>query len=1278
MSDLTQPVHLFVGDRWMQGRRNASEAAEFNADDATHPIYRVIGGGTHDTRFVLPSPIVDDEWSLEHVLAQIAHPGFELRTTPANVKVTEQDATFANLLPGGSLAAGVEEAMARVLVEPMFADLQPRFLYPVNGSFVVPVGTIGVVHPNERLVARGVLETEGFVLRAVPSFDASSGPAGPSGAMTLLSFSDDGFGSYRAELFFDGISSTFLRVHSGLGTVTSAALDFDASDVLFVCVDWRGDRMFVVNGTTRRVLAERDIGLANWSGKESEALAVGSDEGVIDAPSAVPHYAAPRCDLIVVQMGEALEDLADPEADAEVLVSALASMRARPWGAGAPVWLILPAGASGGEIGDGSSNSLLGAREAMLRAAAALDNVSAFETWHLPRSSSGGMLTGEGILELSRSLSIDAQALFAQHRRTMSRPRRPGYRHFASEEAADAFVEELIAAGAGTRELSPVLGGAGQRTGDGVQVPWPTLRTQRETGDHDEDPNTNERLVPVDLRAADLGFDAAAAFGTRIVPSGMVLDLDSASPPGSPLGPNTTPIPAEYMLAVAASRDRAMLFDPLTATIEKTSLLGPLLARAFGVPGIHWTAGGGADVVSTSELDPAGGTSAARLEDTGASEGRVTGPFFSAVLGSDVWAYAAIRVDEESESFPALFVEQGGVLGPGVSVDLASGRASTTGTVEGLIVQRFGEWLFLAFKFAPTSDNVRVSFAPARGEVASWPSASTSAQGGVTVWGAGLASEAESLWPRYALGKATVGNLVTSSTWTPSSGCTVTPGQPDPKGGSEGVRLEDTDSGALGSAVGDAVPITPGNELHFSIAVRRDESQQGALFFPDIGVAVDGSREGGILFDLFTGEVRSSLNVTALPTSEVDGWFIVQFKFTPVAGSTAALHIRPRNSSLVTGAVVVAHPRIGDVTADPAVGDAMAPAPIVNVTPYVHGTSPRVLRSGRLFCEGARQNQIASGVDLAAPEWTGFDVTVERASEPAPDRSVDAWRVSDLTIGARGYITTPITLGSGVAHTLSAFFRRDFGLTRLPALWVETPDGSAVAQLNTRTGETGLVDEGAAADERARATLVLDEEGVEWWRLELTLTPPTGGAAEARVLPASSTVFGTLDDGSTGSTTVALVQFEEGEFASTPIPTDGAAFTRAADAHVVAMGAPFRTLGFFVEYIPEHDSGQGGTMQLVGFAGSPDVGVWLHVAGGLTTVEVRNGAVSATTPGFAFERGDVVGVLVSFDGAFVGVLVNGAETVSVGLGALGDWSAVTEDPVMGAGVFGSLSSPSEP
>lgn len=910
MSEREQPIHLYLGDQYTAGMRPTAEAAPYNSDDQIRPIMRWLTGGSQDDVFYLPSPITVNEWGLEHVLEQImdtATLNFVATVTQARCKVAVDDAKAVTLTEGGSIRNEVDTMMARAALEVMFANMEPSTLFLLN------LDTSFSGTPQRRVdsglrPANGVFETEGFTIKVDPTHAFSA-------ARNDLIVQLDANNRVNLPLT---TGENAVSVTVGGSTDTTGTWQSGAGEDLYITVDWKRKKVTVTLASRGQELASATLTNGDWSGLENTDAYFGVYDGTIYAPFARPVYAAPRAELIVIQMGANIGTDADADTEAATWVEAITQMRNEPWGAQAPVWFVLP------PEDVPTAGTALRARASMLKAASQLQNVMCFETRHLTRATVSGddVLTGASLITLSNTMLRDWSGIISSRKRYLGRPRHTGFRRFENATDANAFIQDLIDAGLTTREVSPHLGGPGERSGNGVDGPWNIAKTTREAGDHFADPNTGERLVPIDLAAAKAGFRAPAR-GIRIVPSTAGSAFASATPPTL----NTDPL-IDYRNVATARASEAHLYDRVNAKAEHVSGIRPKVFSQTGsplnllTPPVTWS-----DIndttITTGQADPVGGTGAVLLEDTNAGVTANADTPDGTLVGTDpAWVGLWLKRDAASTNFATVYAREVAAVLAGVHVDFANGRIADSAVApQASMLRRFGDWYFVAFRYATTANNVSVAVRPSAGLTASFPTTSTQT-GSCTVFGPVIANVtsltdrvanttpyAYNAQPRVLLSEHLVvegartnqmpyGVDLGVSNWSANDGLTRSQSGPGPDGTSYAFDLVDADPNFTGY-LQDATVALPTATVHaLSVYVKQDLA---ATHFAGVRVS-QGLDTAWCSISLVDGSVtiydESGFSGTTAYSELVNGhdgdvWYRVTIVFTTTAAAGATVRLHP-------------------------------------------------------------------------------------------------------------------------------------------------------------------------------------------------------------------------------------------------------------------------------------------------------------------------------------------------------------------------------------------------
>ncbi|OOZ37445.1 phage head spike fiber domain-containing protein [Solemya velesiana gill symbiont] len=213
---------------------------------------------------------------------------------------------------------------------------------------------------------------------------------------------------------------------------------------------------------------------------------------------------------------------------------------------------------------------------------------------------------------------------------------------------------------------------------------------------------------------------------------------------------------------------------------------------------------------------------------------------------------------------------------------------------------------------------------------------------------------------------------------------------------------------------------------------------------------------------------------------------------------------------------------------------------------YAAVNEPRFEKNG-LLMEGPRTNYLTSSSDFVNPGWSkvaGVNVTPSDAL--APDGTLSASKVEDLNSTDWSYIQRVGAVVDDTApRTASLFIEKDDNEARFPLLRLGYYGGDITygdLSVNTKTGEI------FSKHNTIRANI--SDENPNYWRVEFTVVNNGTGnnGCYLGVFPAASaTLGGAYSTTINGSIHAWGSQVEDGDFASSYIPTDTAPATRSQD-----------------------------------------------------------------------------------------------------------------------------------
>ena len=214
--------------------------------------------------------------------------------------------------------------------------------------------------------------------------------------------------------------------------------------------------------------------------------------------------------------------------------------------------------------------------------------------------------------------------------------------------------------------------------------------------------------------------------------------------------------------------------------------------------------------------------------------------------------------------------------------------------------------------------------------------------------------------------------------------------------------------------------------------------------------------------------------------------------------------------------------------------------------------NPVTLQPRWWLIEGARTNLALNSANFANASWVKLDTTGTANSIASPDGGVNAAILTEGVAGTADVVQS-VTISAGATFTVSVFLKQgNAPFQRIEATDVASANGARV-YLNYSTGVLGSVTNFGTGT-GGTATVQAYPNG--WYRVTVSSTVAASVVARLRLVSASSDGGGRVNN----ATYYAWGgQIEQAPFASSYIPTTGAAATRAED---VAIVSNYATLGW--------------------------------------------------------------------------------------------------------------------
>jgi len=308
-----------------------------------------------------------------------------------------------------------------------------------------------------------------------------------------------------------------------------------------------------------------------------------------------------------------------------------------------------------------------------------------------------------------------------------------------------------------------------------------------------------------------------------------------------------------------------------------------------------------------------------------------------------------------------------------------------------------------------------------------------------------------------------------------------------------------------------------------------------------------------------------------------------------------------------------------------------------------------------LLIEGARTNVCLQSEDFSTT-WTVIGTPIITAnSAAAPDGNTTADTIEDDDGAAFEHVEQSITVANDSTEwTFSVYVKKDSDTSRFPEIQIRFTGGTAVqfsAQLNTNTGATTV---------RQESGRVSAQDAGDYWRFVGTQANNGTGNTTllARIFPAVTTVYGSIETTATGSIIAWGAQVENADSPSSYIATTTVAVTRAVDVATIS------DLGLLNvaenTWLVEARTALGGGTQVLGQLDDGDENERIRVErnasdeihfivtdGGVDQADLNLGTVADDTDfkvAVAWAAGDFAG---SLDGA--AIVADAVGTVPIGL-----------------------------
>lgn len=219
-----------------------------------------------------------------------------------------------------------------------------------------------------------------------------------------------------------------------------------------------------------------------------------------------------------------------------------------------------------------------------------------------------------------------------------------------------------------------------------------------------------------------------------------------------------------------------------------------------------------------------------------------------------------------------------------------------------------------------------------------------------------------------------------------------------------------------------------------------------------------------------------------------------------------------------------------------------------------------IVRLG-IWVEEQRPNLLKWSQDFAQSAWSKASCTVSSGSAVAPDGKSTADKLTpNVFETGSGYLMQSVPAAAGNAYSASVFVKKaefDWAF-----LWLDNGSGVGVTlEVNLSTGENRLTRVNTSSYTAVKSAAMPVGDG--WYRISISATTAFN-AVQVRVFPApfpyvSGGAYGTPNYQGDGVSGIYIWQadLQPGNSVTSPIPTEGAQATRAADVPVVNVLSPW-------------------------------------------------------------------------------------------------------------------------
>ena len=476
--------------------------------------------------------------------------------------------------------------------------------------------------------------------------------------------------------------------------------------------------------------------------------------------------------------------------------------------------------------------------------------------------------------------------------------------------------------------------------------------------------------------------------------------------------------------------------------------------------------------------------------------------------------------------------------------------------------------------------------------------------------------------------RATYSQLFSNAAWTKGN-VTLTASQADPNGGTSAFLVTD-----------DAT-----NDLHYFYQVVTPQAGEFTFSFyakantlTHCGIRLyDGTIYDSAIFNLSNGTKGSG---DGSIESVGNGWYRVSLTKTLTAVGAYFNVLLSNGSSFVYSGSSQSIYVFGTQYESGVITDYIATTAAVSVGPVANVPRLDYLGSScpRLLLEPQRSNLALYSEQFDNAVWTKVQITTTANSSVSPDGYANADKIAINNGISGGYAYQSIATTSSTVYT-SSFFIKAAGIN-FTKFYSNVTGSYVTAVINLTTG--AITNSGFAV------TPTATNYGNGWWRVSYTETSG-GGSVPIYVEAGSTSNGGAITGNGTDGILIWGAQVEAGAYATSYIPTLGAAVTRGVDypksASIPSLfGATEGT--FLIEMTFDNKNSNGAIPLFLQSGSNSAYNYATYIQSGSSSVQLNvfnNGSQQLYLSGGNYTNGQTIKVAVAYKANDLAFYINGTQ-----------------------------------